>query len=75
MDKIKKNPALMGVLSTVGTAVALFVIELILSKVKGRTLGEQLGNPVSILILVGGSIATGISAYSRANAKLEKKDK
>ena len=60
MEKLKKNPALMGVVSTVGAAVLLFIVEFIMSKVKNRTLGEQL---------------TGISSYTKAKANLEKKDK
>ena len=75
MEKLKKNPALMGVVSTVGAAVLLFIVEFIMSKVKNRTLGEQLSSPINLLILIGGSIATGISSYTKAKANLEKKDK
>ena len=76
MEKIKKSPILMGVLSCVGVAALLLVIDLILSLIKGRPFAEQISDPIQLIILIVGPIASGISYYFSTKKKLEeKKDK
>ena len=76
MEKIKKSPILMGVLSCVGVAALLLVIDLILSLIKGRTFAEQISDPIQLIILIVGSLGSGISYYFSTKKKLEeKKDK
>ena len=76
MENIKKNPLLMGVLSGAGMAALLVIIDLVLSLIKKRTFAEQISQPVNIIILVVGTIGTGISTYLKVKKELEgKKDK
>lgn len=75
MEKIKKNPLLMGVLSCAGTAALLLALDLVLSLINKRSFAEQVGDPVSIAILVIGPIASGISYYLKAKKdQAEKKE-
>ena len=76
MENIKKNPILMGVLNCVGVAVALLAVEFVLSLIKNQNFAEQISDPVSIIILIAGPIASGISGYLKAKKNLsEKQDK
>lgn len=75
MDKIKKNPALMGVLSCAGMAVTLLLLDFVLSLINKRSFGEQISDPVNLAVLIIGPIASGISSYFKAKKDLtEKKD-
>ena len=73
MENIRKNPLLMGILSAVGCAVALLLIDLVLSMTNQRTFTEQISDPVNLIILIVGPICTGISSYVKAKKELQKK--
>nr|AHF24119.1 hypothetical protein [uncultured bacterium Contig46] len=75
MDNIKKNPVLMGVLSCVGCALLLLAIDFVLSLIGGKTFAERLRDPVSLIILIAGPIASGISTFMRTKNMLEGKEK
>ena len=73
MENIKKNPVYMGILGAVGGGALLFVIEFVLSLIKKRSLGEQLSDPINVIILVVGTISTGVSSYMKAKKASEEK--
>ena len=76
MENLKKNPVLMGVLNCVGVAVGLLIIDFVLSLIKKQSFAERISDPVSIIILIVGPIACGISGYLKAKKNLsEKQDK
>lgn len=66
MENIKKNPILMGILSGVGGGALLLAVEFVLSLINKRGFGEQLSDPVNIIIVVVGAIATGVSSFMKA---------
>ena len=70
MENIKKNPLLMGILSALGGAAMLCVIDLILSLIKKRTFAEQISDPINLIILIVGSIACGVSSYLKTKKDL-----
>ena len=75
MENIRKNPALMGILSALGCAVLLLIVEFILSLINNKSYGEQLSNPVAIIILVVGSIGSGISTFLKVKKNVEEAEK
>ena len=70
MDKMKKNPILMGVLNFAGVAAGLLLLNFILSLIKKRSFAEQLSDPISLAILIIGPIACAISGYLKAKREL-----
>ena len=75
MENLKKNPVLWGVLNCVGCAVLLLVLDYVLSLIGGKSFAERLSDPTSIIILIVGPIASGITSFTQAKKKLEEKDK
>lgn len=75
MENIKKSPVLMGILSCVGCALLLLAIDLILSLITKKTFAEQLSSTTTIIILIVGPIASGISTYMKVKGKAEETEK
>ncbi len=73
MEKIKNNPPLAGILNCIGTLIALLLIDLLFSLINKRPFVEQVSEPVSIIILIVGPIASGISAYVKTKKELSEK--
>ena len=75
MKNIKKNPILMAVLNVVGVAAGLLLVDLVLSLIKKQSFAEQISDPVSIIILIVGPIACGISGYMNAKKNIAEEQK
>ena len=75
MENIKKNPVLMGILSCVGTALLLLAIDLVFSLINKKPFAEQISSTTSLIILIVGPIASGISTYVKTKEKVEGKKK
>ena len=75
MENIKNNPLLMGILSCVGCALLLLAVDFVLSLVGNKTFAQQVSNPTSLIILIAGPIASGISTFVKVKGKIEGKDK
>ncbi|MBQ6721921.1 MAG: hypothetical protein IJQ88_07135 [Clostridia bacterium] len=73
MEKIRKNPPLAGILNCVGTLIALLLIELVFSLINKRPFAEQVSEPLTLIILIVGPIASGISAYVKTKKELSEK--
>ena len=73
MDNIKKNPILIAVLNVVGVAAGLLLVDYVLSLIKKQSFVERISDPISIIILIVGPIACGISGYLNAKKKLSEK--
>ena len=73
MEKIKKNPLLAGILNCVVTVVGLLLVDLVFSLINKRPFAEQVSDPVSLIILIVGPIASGISAYVKTKKELSEK--
>ena len=75
MENLKKNPVLWGILNCVGSAVLLLAVYYVLSLFGGKSFSERLSDPINIIILIVGPIASGITSFTQAKKKLEEKDK
>ena len=75
MEKIRKNPVLMGILSAVGTLASLLLLELILSAINGESFQEQISTTFIIILLIVGPICSGISTYLKVKRQVEGKEK
>ena len=75
MEEFKKNPVLMGIASAVGCALLLLAVDAVLGLVTDRSFAERLKDPVSIIILIVGPIASGISTWKKVKDKVEGKEK
>ena len=75
MEEFKKNPVLMGIASAVGCALLLLAVDFVLSLINHKPFASQIGDPVSIIILVVGPIASGISTWKKVKEKVEGKEK
>lgn len=74
MDNIKKNPLLMGVLNAVGAAAALLLVEFVISLFsKTKSFADQISDPFTIVLLIVGPIACGVSAYMKTKKDLSGK--
>ena len=70
MENIKKNPILMAVLNVVGVAGGLLLVDFVLSLINKQSFAERISDPVSIIILIVGPIACGISGYLKAKKNI-----
>ena len=73
MESMKKNPVLMGILSAVGVAAGILLIELVFSLIRKQNFGDQFRDPVTLIILIVGSIASGISTYLKTKNEISGK--
>jgi chromate transport protein ChrA len=73
METLKKNPILMGIFSAVCVALGILLVEFVLSLIHKTSLGEQLSDTVTIIILIAGTICSGVSAYLKAKKNLSEK--
>ena len=74
MEKIKKNPLAMGILSAVGVAAVLLLIDLVMSLISKEPFIDKISDTFSLVILIVGPIASGISTYIKVkNQNQEKK--
>ncbi|MBQ9256581.1 MAG: hypothetical protein IJ181_05610 [Acidaminococcaceae bacterium] len=75
MEDMKKNPILMGVLSGLGLAVTLLLMDVVICIIRHRSFAEQVSDPVNLIILIAGTITTGISTYLKVKkGSSEKQD-
>ena len=75
MEEFRKNPLLMGIASAVGCALLLLAVDFVLSLVTKESFAERLSDPISIVILIVGPIASGISTWKKVKDKAEGKEK
>ena len=75
MENIKKNPILMAVLNVVGVAAGLLLVDFVLSLINKQSFAERISDPVSIIILIVGPIACGISGYLKAKKNIAEEKK
>ena len=75
MENIKKNPILMAVLNVVGVAAGLLLVDYVLSLIKKQSFVERISDPISIIILIVGPIACGISGYLKAKKNMTEEKK
>ena len=75
MEEFKKNPVLMGIASAVGCALLLLAVDFVLSLFTKKSFATRLSDPISIVILVVGPIACGISTWKKVKEKVEGKEK
>lgn len=75
MENIKKNPTLMAVLNGVGVAAGLLLVELVLSLINKQSIAERISDPFSLIILIVGMIACGISGYLKAKKNIAEEQK
>ena len=73
MEKIKNNPLLAGILNCLVTAAGLLRVDLVISLISKKPFAEQVSEPVSLIILIVGPIASGISAYVKTKKELSEK--
>ena len=73
METLKKSPVLMGIFSAVCAALGILLVEFVLSLIHKTSLGEQLSDTVTIIILIAGTICSGVSAYLKAKKNLSEK--
>ena len=71
--KHEKNPVLMGILSAVGVAAGILLIELVFSLIRKQNFGDQFRDPVTLIILIVGSIASSISTYLKTKNEISGK--
>lgn len=73
MKKLENNPLLYGIvnclLSAVGVVIVCFIISLVK---KDESFSDVISGTYMLIILIGGSILSGISAYFKAKNKDKK---
>jgi len=75
MEEFKKNPVLMGIASAVGCALLILAVFFVMSLITKKPFADRFNNPTSIIILIVGSVASGISTWKRVKEKVEGKEK
>lgn len=65
----------MALLNVVGVAAGLLLVDYVLSLINKQSFVERISDPVSIIILIVGPIARGISGYLKAKKNIAEEQK